>query len=159
MTAPTPTPEQLAEFQKKRRGNYDELARERGGVDGLGITSKACLRKLSRLLASGSVEPRVLNAITSLQALIPPVVARPVEQQPELSVEDLEKDLPWDLAKLDDAQFALLQELHALATGRALPVRNERRAAQCRRAQRRAVGAGRAGAQPKIAGGAPVGFP
>jgi hypothetical protein len=126
VAAPTPSAEAIAEFKRNSDLTFDALVAERGGIATLTVADCGILRKLAKLLASPSADPRVADAIARLTDLVPPALSQPIKPQPTLTVEDLERDLPWDLAKLNDVQFALLEELHALATGRAMPVPNRR---------------------------------
>jgi hypothetical protein len=104
---------------------FDALCQERGGARELSVAAVAALRQAAQLLTADDGDPRNAAAITSLLALAPPARPRPVER-PTMALEDLDKDLPWDLARLDDRQLGLLEELCCLAIGRAEPVRNAR---------------------------------
>jgi hypothetical protein len=107
---------------------YDSLVAERGGDGVLSVAHKAILKKLSRLLASPSADPRVADAISRLTALVPPALPMPVAPLPDLAKIEA-GDLPWDLGRLDDAALDQLEVLASIATGTALPIKDARRTA------------------------------
>jgi hypothetical protein len=128
VAAPSPSPDAIAEFKRNSDATFDALIAERGGTGALSVADCGILRKLAKLLASPSADPRIADAIARLTALVPPPQPQPFNQQPMLTEADLAReDLPWDLTRLNDAELDELDRLHAVATGRALPVPNRRR--------------------------------
>jgi hypothetical protein len=103
---------------------FAALIRERGGEAAFSAIQLAVARKAAIALDASDV---TVAGLTQLLDLLPPQRAQPFER-PALSMADLERGepLPWDPGKLDDAQLDQLEHLHAVATGRAESVRNER---------------------------------
>ena len=81
----------------------------------------------ARLLAGHAIGTDALVKLSeAISGVLPAhVTPRPFER-PTLTEADLEKDLPWRLERLNDAELDELLRLCAVAQGRAEPVRNTR---------------------------------